>query len=249
MKFQICLIAALAATHLPAQAAGIQFHDWTSAFTGSSYTYSNSSAAGTISGSSSIPGFAGFGGTFGMPTAITTQPPFTSEFQIHGTDGLGAAVTFDFSSGYAWGSGGELIIGNIHNHYEYMLSAWDFGNNPIDVNTWTLVAEYDSSVPGVLGYFSTSTTSRTASGDSSLFAVSDLLADANGGQGGVLHLTGLQNVGRIELILSDSALEPNAQQVDFIIFNVGTPTPEPASLFLTGAAGALLLLARRRSYR
>lgn len=244
--FIVC--AAVAIGHLPAGAAQIDYHDWTSTFTGSGYTFTNTSSAGTISGSSASPGFASSPGTFGVPTVITSQL-FTEEFQISGTNGLGASATFDFSSGYGWGTGGNLILGNIHNYFEYTLSAFDFTNNPINVNTaWTLGTEYPSSAPGTLGYFSTSITQEAASGNSENFYVSDPLADANGGQGGVLTLSGLTNVGRIQLTLTSSSLGQNAQQVDFILFNVGTPAavPEPAAYGLCGAGLVLMSLLRRR---
>jgi PEP-CTERM motif len=235
-----CLIvcAAVATWHGPAMATPIDFKDWGSAFINGVYTFSNSSNAGTISGASG-PGFFPQQGTFGVPTVITPQI-FTSEFQIQGINGLGSSVNFNFSPGYKWGTGGQLILGNIHNYYEYALEAWDFSGTPIDVNLWTtpvgLLTEYPSTTPGTLGYFSTSTTGRTGAGFASIFSVFDPLADADGGQGGVLVLGGLMDVGRIELSLTASDLAPNAQQVDLILFNVGTPAavPEPSSLLLLG---------------
>ena len=171
-----------------------------------------------------------------MPYAITTQPPFTTEFQVSGTSGVGQSMTFNFSSGYNWGAGGQMILGNIHNYYEYTLSAWDFGNNPINVNNWNILAEYPSSAPGTQGYFSTSTTQHSAAGNSENFFVYDPSAAANFGQGGVLQIGGLQNVGKIQLTLTSSSLAPNGQGVDLILFNVGTPstTPEPGTLVLLG---------------
>lgn len=245
------LFAVVSCANTAAIASAISFHDWNSTFTGSSYTFNNTSSAGTISGVSLTPGFASQLGAFGVPFAITPSPQniFTSEFQIHGTTALGAAVNFNFSNGYKWEAGGQLILGNIHNYYEYTLSAWDFGGSAIDVNLWTLLAEYGSSSPGTLGYFSTSTTSRTAAGTSSKFFVNDPGADANSGQGGVLLLgnTGqITDVGRIQLSLTKSDLGQNAQQVDFILFNVGTPIPEPTSFLLVSTALIGLLGLRSR---
>jgi hypothetical protein len=239
-------LAVLAFGTLPA-AAQFNYKNWSSSFGGTFYSYSNTSAAGTISGISNVPGFASQPGSFGMPTAIEPALNFSSEFQINGTSGLGSSIDFTFSSGYGWGTGGRMILGNLHNYYEYQLSAWDFSSNPIDVNTWNTIAEYPSTAPGVSGYFSTSTTSRTAAGLSSKFYVFDTAADANFGQGGVVLLGGLSNVAKIELTLTNSALAPNAQQVDFLILNVGTPVPEPATLAVLGLGLAAATRRRRRS--
>lgn len=234
--------------YLPASAQ-FDYKNWNSAFMGSFYTFNNTSAAGTINGTSNVPGFASQGGSFGMPTAIQPALTFTQEFQIHGINGLGTSMDFTFSSGYGWGTGGRMILGNLHNYYQYQLSAWDFSSNPINVNTWNLLAEYPSTAPGTSGYFSTSTTTRTASGNSSLFSVFDPSADPNFGQGGVMLLSGLTNVAHIQLTLTNSNLAPNAQQVDFLIFNVGTPVPEPSSLLVIGGATGLYRMIRRRRAR
>ena len=243
----------------PVMAAPIDFHDWTAVTAGGITNFSSTSAAGTIT-SVNAGGFSSSPGTFGVPTVITSKK-FTTEFQIHGINGLNAPIDFVFSPGYKWGSGGELLLGNIHNYYQYTLSAWDFGNNPIDVNTWTtppgLLAEYPSTAAGTLGYFSTSSTSRAAAdmdgtlnalGFSTNFSVNDPSASASGGQGGVLAIGGLINVGMIELTLTSSNLGANPQQVDFILFNVGTPlaaaAPEPATILLF-AAGVLGMVAGR----
>ena len=73
----------------------------------------------------------------------------------------------------------------------------------------------------------------------------------NFGQGGVLALGGLQNVGRIEVSIVSNSLATNGQGSDFFLFNVATPTavPEPSSAVLTmsaAASGAFVLLVRRR---
>ncbi len=224
------------------------YKDWTAQYQNInnqvSYAFTNTSAAGTISGLSIYPGFAG-ASSCSVPTAITLQNSFTTELQIHGTSGLGSSLDLTFSNGYAWGSGGRLIIGNIHNGYEYTLSAWDFSNQPINTNSWLPVAgEYPSNATGSAGYFSTSLTSITSAGLSTRFSVMDTSADPNFGQGGVLNIGGLVGVGKIRLTLTNSSLVPNAQQVDWLIFNVGTPVPSPGVGLATCSAG--LLLRRRR---
>ena len=225
----------------PAHGAAVLVHDWTSAYAGNQYTYTNTSLSGSISGSSPVPGFAGQPGTYGLPYAITTQPALTDGFQIHGLSGVGNTMTFEFSSGYDWGNGGELVIGNIHNYYGYTMSAWDFNNDPIDVNSWSYLGEYASTAPGTSGYFSTSNTTLTAVGQSTFFSVVDPAVDMGHGQGGIVHLGGLSDVGRISLTLTTSSLGPNPQQVDFIIFNVGTvPEPSTALLLSLGLVGVVV---------
>jgi PEP-CTERM motif len=243
----MALVVACAIT--PAAADSFDFKDWSWSFNNSAYTYTNTSSAGTITGSSNY--FAAYPGTWGIPYAITTQPPFSTEFQVSGTSGVGQSVTFNFSSGYNWGTGGQMILGNIHNYFEYTLSAWDFNNQPINVNNWNILAEYPSSAPGTLGYFSTSSTLHSAAGNSENFYVDDPLADPNGGQGGVLQIAGLQDVGKMQLTLTSSDLGQNAQQGDFILFNVGTPTdtPEPGSLALFGTGVLGLAGVVRRKLR
>jgi hypothetical protein len=246
--FTLC--TAMMIGNLQILAGSFDFYNWTSAFNGSAsgYTFTNTSSPGTISGSSASNGFSNSSGTYGMPTAITSQQ-FTNEFDVSGQN-VGASASFDFSSGYDWGSGGELILGNIHNYYEYTLSAWNFNGNPINVNTaWTVGTEYSSSAPGTMGYFSTSSTQESASGNSENFFVDDSSASANAGQGGVLTIDGLTNVGEIQLTLTSSTLGQNLQSDDFIIFNVGTPTPEPAAYGLCGAGLFVIgILRKRRQY-
>lgn len=259
-----CLIAAVAAImgSSPAMANTMDFKDWTASFGSGKETWTNTSSAGTVTGTSMCPGCWGAPtGTFGVANAIDPPGPitFTTEFNASPNP---SSVNFVFSNNYDWGTGGELILGNIHDYFEYSLQAWDFGGNPIDVNTqWTFLNEYLNGAAGQQGYFSTSSTNRCAGGSSLIcagpstaedFYVYDTMVDANSGQGGVMVFSGLQNVGRIQLSLLSSSLAQNGQGSDFILFNVGTPvsTPEPASAALVGGAGALLLLLRvRRSRR
>jgi len=237
-----CCLAAAGAAH-----AQYDFKDWSATFSSTGYAYSNTSTAGTISGWDAHPAFANAPGNWGMPLAITPNNILTNGFQIHGLNALGSTVRFDFSPGYQWGSGGQMLIGNIHNGYEYTLEAWDFNGTQLDVNLWNKIAEYDSSAAGTSGYFSTSWTSRSAAGLASRFYVNDPLADPNLGQGGIVHVGGLHNnIARIDMTLSRSDLIPNAQQVDLLFFNVATPVPEPATLVALGAGLAALLARRKR---
>lgn len=252
----------------------MDFKDWTVAGVGSSAQITNVSAAGTVTGSPICPSRGCWGyptGTYGVATAITPQQ-FSTEFSAFKP---GTGLDFLFSVGYDWGTGSQLLLGNIHDYFEYRISAWDFAGNEIDVNTWTtptgLLTEYPHGSPGQLGYFSTSSTTRCA-GSSSINPPSGQLtcpgtantsdffvADAgtagsgleNFGQGGVLALGGLQNVGRIAVSIVSNSLATNGQGSDFFFFNVATPTavPEPSSAVLTmsaAASGAFVLLVRRR---
>jgi hypothetical protein len=201
--------------------------------------------------------------------AIAIDPPgpitFTTEFSASTP---GSSVNFVFSNSYAWGSGGQLILGNIHGYFEYTLSAWDSGGAAINVNTqWTLLAEYLNGAAGQLGYSSTSSTGHCAAtstsgnppgqsvclgtADSESFFVYDTGADANSGQGGVLVLGGLQNVGRIQLTLASNSLATSGQGSDFILFNIGTPAPEPSTAvpMIIGCFAGVVVLRRRRRYR
>lgn len=246
MKPWRSIVALGAVVAVAAPACGGVFLDWSTSFSSSIWHFNNTSAAGTITGVSPNPGFAARPGTWGMPTAMTTQPPLTNGFQIHGLRALGSSVDFTFSPGYAWGAGGEMLIGNIHNHYEYTISAWDFSGTPIDVNAWNWLAEYPATAPGTAGYFSTSSTQRSAAGLSSKFFVNDPLAGASGGQGGVVHLNGLVGIGKIRMTLSNSALAPNPQQVDLMFFNVAPPgIPAPAGSMALAGAGFLAMSRRR----
>ncbi len=263
-------LAALLLGEIPAAAATMDYKDWTASFSGGSYVYSNTSAAGTISGTSGPCGGVGCignnPGTWGVATAITPKQ-FTNEFTANGQK-PGSSMNFLFSVGYGWGTGGEMLIGNIHNYFEYTIEAWDFLGNAIDVNTWTTpsgqLSEYLHGAPGQLGYFSTSSTGRCAGGAANIpsgqavcpgstsasnFFVYDTGADTNGGQGGVLALGGLINVGRIQVTLASSSLAPNGQSGDLLLFNVGTPVPEPSTAAMLGLPAGLscwILWKRRR---
>ncbi len=224
------LVLALATTS--AMASSQDYHDWSATCSGSTCVYLSTSTAGTITGTGSIWDDPGM---WGVPYAITPGNLFTDEFSAAGSD----SVTFTFSNGYNWGSGGQMLIGNIHNCFQYTLSAWDFNNKPIDVfDNWKFLAEYQSNAPGTLGYFSTSPTirSRNADGLSEDFSVHDIKADPNSGQGGVVQLEGLQNVATIQLALSNNNLCTNGQGSDLILFNVASPLTGPLSAVMNTLA-------------
>ncbi|MFN0133943.1 MAG: hypothetical protein ACKVW3_15615 [Phycisphaerales bacterium] len=244
-RFQCVAWAGAAGLSLGAAEAQWDYKKWTAAFSNPSWQFSNTSAAGTITTTSNTAFTPAFG-AWGVPTAITTNNIFPTELDCHGIGSLGGSLDLNFSNGYGWGTGGRLFIGNIHNFYEYTISAWDFSNNQIDVNTWLTVNEWQATAPGSAGYFSTSSTTRGAVGLSSRFFVFDTTVNKNFGQGGVVLIDGLTNVKRLRLTLSNSALMPNAQQSDFILFNVGTPVPAPASAAVLCGAGVIVLRRRRR---
>ncbi len=267
MTMGLIVCAAAIVSQSVARAGTLDFKDWTNTSSGGNQLWSNTSSSGTVVGTSVCPGcwFAPTG-TFGVANAIDPPGPisFTTEFNANGNVS-GSSVNFVFSNNYGWGTGGELILGNIHNYFEYTLSAFDFLGVPIDVNTaWTYVTEYPDGTPGQLGYFSTSPTTRCAGGaasgvcmpgttSSENFYVSDSTAQANSGQGGVLVLSGLVGVGRIQLTLASSDLALNGHGSDFILFNVGTPVasdaPEPASFILFGAGLAAFSYLKKRRHR
>lgn len=229
--------------------AAYDWHDWSSTFTGLGYNFTDTSAAGVISGSSGLSQFASSPGNWGMPNAIQPGLTFTDAFQIHGLNGLNGVATFNFSAGYAWGSGGRMTLGNIHNYFEYTISAWDSIGNPIDVNNWSVLAEYPATAPGSSGYFSTSLSSRTAAGMSSKFFVNDPSASNDLGQGGLMLIDGLVGVSKLQIQLTNSSLAPNSQQVDFLLMNFATPqaaVPEPGS-YAALTVGFIALSRRKRS--
>jgi len=229
--FVLTLVALTASENL-AMASSQDYHDWSAKCTVNTCAYLNVSLAGTITGSSSK--FWDDPGTFGVPYAITPDNLFTNEFSANGNF-VGSSVTFNFSSGYNWGSGGQMLIGNIHNCFKYTVSAWDFNNQPIDVfANWNFIAEYQSNAPGSQGYFSTSPTIRSLNPDqvSEDFSVDDATADPNSGQGGVVQLEGLRNVAKLQVTLTNNNLCKNEQDSDFILFNVATPLTGPLSTMM-----------------
>lgn len=243
------VFAAAVAVSASSAHAAYNWHDWTSAFTGTGYSFTNTSAAGTISGFSGLSQFASSPGSWGMPTAIQPGLVFSNGFQIHGLNGLGGTASFNFSAGYGWGAGGRMTLGNIHNYFEYTISAWDASNNPIDVNTWSTLTEFQSTAPGTSGYFSTSVSNRTAVGFSTKFFVNDPSAGADVGQGGVMLIDGLVGVSTLKIQLSNSSLAPNAQQVDFLLMNFATPAAVPEPATWAAMAVGLAALGHRRCRR
>jgi hypothetical protein len=254
--------------------AGAIYYDWTGSNANlAQSTWVNTSSAGTITGTSPhvnpfTDGFFAKPGLWGVPTPISTQPPFNWELDIFANRPGSTSVNFVFTNGlndYAWGAGGTLLLGNIHNFYEYRLSAWDFAGNQIDVNTWSIGAEYGfgpnsdptGGTTATLGYISTSDTLHSADpadAFSELFYVIDNRSIpnfdlANLGQGGVFTLTGVRSVQRIQLTLTNSHLGANAQSDDFILFNVATAVPEPSSVFLITAGLVSLAAYRSRKRR
>lgn len=186
------------------------FHNWSHTYNGSVWTYTSSSPAGQISASTK---------SFPPASSGLSLPPITNTTITQGFNPskVGAPIDFDFSPGYGWGKGGQMIIGNIHNYFEYTISAWDQSGAPMDVNQWNTIADYP------LGWSPASKTNRTAAGNSSKFWVYDPSSSSGSGQGGVLWLGGLKNVARIRLSLTNNNLAPNGQGSDFIVFNVATP--------------------------
>ena len=202
-------------------------YQWTSAScAGSNCTWIATSPFPTITASSSngwVPG--GSGGT-------NFTPPLMNEFNVFGN---GASLVINFPSSLNWGAnGGELIFGNIHNYFEYNLSATD-GTNPINVNTWTFLGEdlnSTSSTSTCIGgtYVGVLPNGTCAGGPySKSFYVYDSNASTGSGQGGVVAIGNLpSNVRTITLTLESNNLGdmfPNGGQgSDFIIFNVGAAT-------------------------
>lgn len=187
-----------------------QFHDWTAVYSGGTFTYKNVSAAGTVIASSPYWGAAT--SSLSLPAITTTV--ITTGFNV-GTPG--STLDFQFSPNYGWGQGGQMIIGNIHNCFEYTITAWDANNNLIDVNQWQTIADYP------YGWSPASKTSRASAGLSGKFFVLDPGNNPNWGQGGVLWVGGLKNVAKLRLTLSNNNLAPNGHGSDYIAFNFATP--------------------------
>ncbi len=214
-------------------------YQWTSAScAGSNCTWTATSPFPTITAFSSngwVPG--GSGGT-------NFTPPLTNEFNVAGN---GASLTINFPSSLNWGTtGGELIFGNIHNYFEYNLSATD-GTNPINVNSWHFLGEDLNSTSSTSSCVGGSSVGILPGGTcaggsmSESFYVYDPNASTGSGQGGVIALGDLpSNVRTITLTLESNNLGnmfPNGGQgSDFILLNVGqaSTTPEPGTLVLLG---------------
>ncbi len=163
------------------------------------------------------------------PTHFT--PPLQNEFSVGGD---GDTVVITLPSGLTWGSnGGELILGNIHNYFEYNLSATD-GTNPIDVNAWKFLGEDITSTSSTSSCVGGTAVNVLPNGTcwgkptSKGFYVYDPNAPASSGQGGVVALGNLpSNVRTITLTLVSNNLGnmlPNGAGSDYVLFNVGQAT-------------------------
>ena len=225
-----------------AHASTYNFHDWAAAtFSGGTWTWTATSPAGPITATNVAGGWSPAPGSWGLPAQITAQG-LTREFHVSPLL-IGKQLIVTFPPNFAWGTGGELAIGNIHNWFSYTLSAWEPNGTPINVNNWTtptgLSSEY---LTGGSGYFATSNTTSTPSGNSRVFSVSDSSASPTFGQGGVIPLLmtnagNADNVGKLTLTLTSVNLPPNVPAgVDFLLFNVATP-PENGLLKVCKVAG------------
>lgn len=256
-----CLIgcAVLIASHSAAVASTLDPfnpYQWTSTTnSGSTYTWTATTPGGVSVSATSNNGWV-VGGSGGTPFT----PPLTNEFNVFG---IGASLTISLS-GLNWGpTGGELIFGNVHDGYEYNLSATDTSSNPINVNGWTFLGEELNStdptsecVGGSLGVLPTGTpggTTCAGPANSEDFWVYNNTDNQGGRQGGVVALGNLpSNLGSITLTLESNNLgnifPSGGQGSDFIIANVGSDAPEPSTVVLigTGGVGMLALLRRRR---
>ncbi len=234
----------------PASAANYVFYNWTTTYAGGNWTWTNNTnPAGTITASSATGGWSGAIGAYTLPTPITPQS-FTREFQVS-PQAVGKEFIITFPAGFAWGTGGMLVIGNIRDWYAYKLQAWDTAGNPINVNNWTtpqgLLGEY---LTGGSGYVATSTTAGTPSGSARIFSVSDSQADQVVAEGGVVPLLmrnasgNPDNVGKISVTLTDSTLPSgNPGGSDFLILNVATPA-DTGTLKICKVAGPGVAIGR-----
>lgn len=255
-----CGVMAAIASHSPAMAGTLDFfnpYQWGNPTnSGSTWTWTAGTPLGVSVTATSSNGWAlcCSGGT-------DFTPPLTNEFNVFGNL---ASLTITLS-GLNWGAtGGELILGNIHDGFEYNLSA-TYGINAINVNAWTILGEDLNSTnptsecaggtPNGLPIGTPGGTTCAGPANSEDFWVYDNTNNQGSRQGGVVALGNLpQNLSTITLTLeSDNVgnLFPNGGQgSDFIIANVGPASiPEPSSVVLigTGVIGVLVLLRRRRS--
>jgi hypothetical protein len=156
-----------------------------------------------------------------------------------------------------------LIFGNIHDGYEYNLSATDGSGNSINVNGWTFLgedlnstnptSECAGSSPSVLPTGTPGGTTCAGPANSEDFWVYDNTNSQGSRQGGVVALGNLpSNLKTITLTLESDDLgnifPTGGQGSDFIIANVGPAVPEPSTVALIGpgVVGMLVLLRRRR---
>jgi hypothetical protein len=194
-------------------------------------------------------------------------PPLANEFYDYI---VGDSVVMTLPTGLNWGTaGGELILGNIHNFFEYNLSATDSSGNPINVNDWTYLGvdltpvgshpdPVSSTSTCTFGGFLPDGSACPGTSSSEDFYVYD--TSACGGsipacegesQGGVVALGNLPStVSTITLTLESNNLgdfEDGYNGLDYIQFNVGqAPVPEPSSAVLIGTGVFVLIILRRR---
>ena len=252
--FMACV--AVAACHSPAMAGTLSFFtpdQWTSASClGANCTWNATSPAGAVTAASTN------GWAICCSGGTSFTPALSNEFNVFGNL---ASIVITLP-GSPWGTaGGEMILGNIHNGFEYNVSASDSSNAAINVNAWTLLGEDLNSTSSTGHCVGTSSADNPplqsvcpgATTFSESFYVYDTTASAGSGQGGVLALGNLpSNVKTITVTLESinvgNLFPQGGQGSDFIILNVGN-TPEPSTMVLVGAAGLLLLVGRRRSRR
>ena len=242
------MILAFAVTASAATLNPFYPYQWTPApCSGSTCTWTATDSSGNTITASSSNGWApgGSGGT-------NFTPLLTNEFSVFGA---GASLVITFPSSVF--TGDELILGNIHDGYEYNLSATERLGVAINVNNWTYLGEdLNSTDPtstcvGAIGVL-TSPGGGSCAGTTSTedFYVYDA-SNPGSNQGGVVAIGNLpSDVGTITLTLESNNVgnlfPTGGQGSDFIIANVGSGVPEPSSAVLIGSGVFVLIMLRRR---